>query len=120
MPMHAGLRDNVPDFRSCCRTIRLDPFSRFIYWHMNFHTEHHMYAAVPCYNLHRLSRVLAPDMPRPRGLTEAWKELRAAYRRQRTEPAYQFDTPLPRPPESRNAQDSLGASLGDLRPKGLE
>jgi len=29
-PMHAGLRDNVPDFRLCCRTITLDPFSRFI------------------------------------------------------------------------------------------
>jgi fatty acid desaturase len=119
LPMHAGLRDNVPDFRLCCRTITLDPFSRFIYWHMNFHTEHHMYAAVPCYNLHRLSRILAPDMPRPRGVIESWKEMRDAYHRQKTDPRYQFDTPLPKPPESHGGQDAAGASLGDLAPRGL-
>lgn len=42
---HAGLSDNVPDFRLCCRTMILNPFFRFLYWHMNYHTEHHMYAA---------------------------------------------------------------------------
>ncbi|MBL8993294.1 MAG: fatty acid desaturase, partial [Spirochaetia bacterium] len=47
---HIGLRNNVSDFRLCCRTIILNPFVRFLYWHMNYHTEHHMYAAVPCYN----------------------------------------------------------------------
>ena len=30
---------------------------RFWYWHMNFHIEHHMYAAVPCYNLEKLHYV---------------------------------------------------------------
>ena len=28
VPMHCGLRDNVPDFQLCLRTIRLDPISR--------------------------------------------------------------------------------------------
>jgi fatty acid desaturase len=79
MPMHAGLRDNVPDFRLCCRTITLDPFSRFIYWHMSLHAEHHMYAA---------------DMPKPRTLIQAWKEMRVTYRQQKTQPGYQLDTPL--------------------------
>jgi fatty acid desaturase len=46
---HTGLQDNVPDFRLCCRTIILNPFVRFLYWHMNFHTEHHI-CCVPCYN----------------------------------------------------------------------
>ena len=63
VPMHTGLRDNVSDFRLCVRTITLDPFTSFIYWRMNWHTEHHMYAAVPCYNLKRLADTIAADMP---------------------------------------------------------
>lgn len=96
LTMHSGLRDNVPDWRKCARTIKLDPFSRFIYWNMNFHAEHHMYAAIPCYNLKKLSREIAWDMPKPRTLVEAWKEMRYVYKRQQTEPDYQWDTPVPK------------------------
>ena len=120
MPMHTGLRDNVPDFRLCVRTITLDPFSRFIYWYMNYHTEHHMYAAVPCYNLPRLAQAIASDMPRPRSVLAAWVEMRRVYKRQKTEPGYQFDTPLPPTAHRANLpQDSLAASIGDLAPQGL-
>ena len=66
MPMHCGLRNDVPDFRLCVRSITLNPVSEFLYWHMNWHTEHHMFAAVPCYHLPRLSEVIAADMPTPR------------------------------------------------------
>jgi fatty acid desaturase len=121
LPMHNGLRDNVPDFRLCCRTITLDPFSSFIYWHMNWHTEHHMYAAVPCYSLHRLARAIASDMPAPRSLIAAWKEMRETYQRQKKEPKCQFDTPLPQKvSEEKSAQDPLSTSLGNLAPKGLD
>jgi len=121
LPMHNGLRDNVPDFRLCCRSITLDPFSRFIYWHMSWHTEHHMYAAVPCYNLHRLADAIAADMPAPRSLIAAWKEMRDTYHRQKKEPKYQFDTPLPQKVKAgKGAQDPLSVSLGNLAPKGLE
>lgn len=119
-PMHAGLRDNVPDFRLCVRTILLDPFSRFLYWHMNFHTEHHMFAAVPCYNLRRLHATVAFDMPRPRTLLGAWREMRLTWKRQQEDPGYQYDTPLPRRGGSSLPQDPSGASLGDLAPKPLE
>ena len=44
-----GLQDYVPDFRLCYRRFLVNPVVRFLYWHMNFHIEHHMYAAVPCY-----------------------------------------------------------------------
>jgi fatty acid desaturase len=120
MPMHTGLRDNVPDFRLCVRTIRLDPFSRFIYWYMNYHTEHHMYAAVPCYNLPKLSKAMADDMPKPRTLLGAWKEMREIYKRQKQDPSYQYDTPLP-PARAKapDPQDALRASIGDLAPKAL-
>jgi fatty acid desaturase len=120
VPMHVGLRDNVPDFRLCVRTIRLDPVSHFLYWRMNYHCEHHMYAAVPCYRLRKLSRILAADMPAPRSVLGAWREMRETWRRQQTEPGYQFDTPLPRRSGAAQAQDPLGSSLGDLAPKSLE
>ena len=39
---HIGLQDDVPDFRLCCRTVILNPVVSFLYWRMNYHTEHHM------------------------------------------------------------------------------
>jgi fatty acid desaturase len=115
VPMHCGLRDNVADFRLCVRTITLDPVSRFLYWNMNWHMEHHMFAAVPTYSLGRLHRTLAGDLPRPRTLGEAWREMRQTWKRQQTEPAYQFDTPLPGQVKGRSTpQTPEAGSLGDL------
>lgn len=121
MTMHSGLRDNVADFRKCARTIKLDPFSRFLYWHMNFHAEHHMYGAVPCYNLGKLSREIAFDMPKPRSLLDAWREMRYVYTRQKSEPDYQWDTPVPGIPDApdgdrfeEEGDSSLRSSIGDL------
>lgn len=95
---HVGLRDNVPDFRLCCRTIRLNPLLRFLYWHMNYHTEHHMYAAVPCYRLGGLHARIRKDLPPcPDGLVATWQGIVAILRRQRAEPAYQYAAPLPAP-----------------------
>jgi hypothetical protein len=121
VPMHTGLRDNVADFRLCVRTITLDPISQFLYWRMNWHLEHHMFAAVPCYNLQALHRAVAADMPKPRTLLGAWREMRQTWKRQQTEPGYQFETPLPgRKAEGGAKPDSLESSLGDLAPKDLE
>lgn len=93
---HVGLRDNVPDFRLCCRTIYLNPVFQFLYWHMNYHTEHHMFAAVPCYNLPKLHRLIKSDMPPcPNGLYETWTGIAAILKRQKSEPGYQYEAPLP-------------------------
>ena len=75
--------------------MKLNPLFEFLYWRMSWHTEHHVYAGVPCYNLKKLAREIAPDMPEPRTLIGAWKEMRETWRRQQTDPSYQFDTPLP-------------------------
>ena len=121
VPMHTGLKTNVSDFRLCVRSITLDPFTQFLYWRMNWHTEHHMFAAVPCYNLRNLYRAVADDLPKPRTLIGAWREMRQIWKRQKTEPGYQFETPLPgRKTEGGKKQDSLESSLGDLAPKDLE
>ena len=122
VPMHCGLRDNVPDFRKCVRSITLDPLSTFVYWRMNWHLEHHMYAGVPCYNLRRLRRALAADLPPARTLVGAWREMRAIWKRQQSEPGYQYDTPVPAPARAaasaarNDDDDDLGASIGDLAP----
>ncbi len=93
---HIGLQDNVPDFRLCCRTFTLSPVVRFLYWQMNYHTEHHMYAAVPCYNLTRLNALIRHDLPPcPHGLFQVWKQIATIQARQEKEPTYQHIAPLP-------------------------
>jgi len=126
LPMHCGLRDNVSDFRLCVRTITLNPLTEFLYWHMNWHTEHHMFAGVPCYNLAKLHEQVKDDLPGPRTLIGAWREMRDTWRRQQDEPGFQFDTPLPptaHPAVTHaievRAEDPLEASIGDLAPKAL-
>ena len=95
---HIGLKDNVPDFRICSRTVHLNPFLRFLYWHMNYHIEHHMYATVPCYNLGRLHQLIEKDLPpTPRGLVEAWSQISVIMKRQEKDPGYQYVPPVPAP-----------------------
>ena len=93
---HIGLQDNVPDFRFCCRTILVNPVFQFLYWHMNYHTEHHMYAAVPCYKLGKLHRAIRHELPPcPRGVVETWQQIAAIQKIQETNPQYQHMVQLP-------------------------
>jgi fatty acid desaturase len=95
---HIGLQDDVPDFRLCCRTMTLNPFLEFLYWHMNYHTEHHMYAAVPCYRLKQLHRLIKHDLPPcPHGLIATWREIEAIQKLQDADPNYQYIAPAPNP-----------------------
>ena len=55
-----------------------------------------MYTSVPCYNLKKLHHVISYDMPEPRSLWGAWVEMRKAWKKQKTEPNYEFDTPVPK------------------------
>ncbi|MDE2918716.1 MAG: fatty acid desaturase, partial [Chloroflexota bacterium] len=122
MPQHCGLRDNVPDFRKCVRSNTLIPILEFLYWRMNWHLEHHMYAGVPCYNLKKLYHEVAHDMPEPRTLRSAWREMLDVWERQQTDPDYQYDTPLPATAQRirEDEADTLESSIGDLAPKGLK
>ncbi|MFK7890556.1 MAG: fatty acid desaturase [Granulosicoccus sp.] len=117
---HCGLMESNPDFRKNTRSIVLNPFMRFLYWHMNWHTEHHMFAGVPCYNLKALAQEIHADMPEPRTLFGAWKEMRETWRIQQLDPDYAFDTPVPAKNDSTTEQphDPMASSIGDLAPKG--
>ena len=128
-PMHVGLMDGVPDFRMSVRSNRLDPFTSFLYWRMNWHTEHHMFAGVPCYNLKKLAREIAPDMPELRGLWQSWREMIETEKRRRTDPTFQYQTPLPPTahpavlseedvPSRKGERARMESSIGELAPVG--
>lgn len=93
---HIGLTDRVSDYRLNTRTILLNPVLGFLYWQMNYHIEHHMYAAVPFYHLAGLHELVKADSPEPtRGLIGTWRQIIPILRRQRREPGYQFVPELP-------------------------
>lgn len=93
---HIGLSENVDDYRLNTRTILLNPVLQFLYWHMNYHIEHHMYAAVPCYHLPELHRLIADDLPYcPYGLIETWSVIIPIVLKQQQDPTYTFVPELP-------------------------
>ncbi len=122
LTQHCGLRDNSTDFRKNTRSVKLNPLFSFLYWRMNWHIEHHMYAGVPCYHLSKLHEQIAHDMPEPRTLIGAWKEMRDVWKRQKTDPDYHFDTPLPltAKAERKDSSTELERSIGELAPAGLQ
>jgi fatty acid desaturase len=103
---HAGLADNVPDYRVCCRTHYLPRLVEFLYWRMNYHIEHHMYPGVPCYNLPKLHAAIKHDLPHtPSGLLEAWAEILPVLKQQETDPKVRYYPNLPAPATPQVAGD---------------
>jgi len=119
---HCGLVENNSDFRKNTRSIKLNPVMRFLYWHMNWHTEHHMYAGVPCYNLKALAREIEADMPKPKSTFGAWRQMREIWQRQKSDPDYVFDTPVPNATENKgmSSDEDVVVSIGDLAPERSE
>ena len=60
---HGGMKDDVNDHRLNTRTVKMNLFSRFIYLNMNYHLEHHLFPAVPYYNLPALHEELKDQLP---------------------------------------------------------
>ena len=80
MLQHGGLADNVVDHRLNSRTVYMNPISRFIYWNMNYHVEHHMFPKVPFHALPKLHSLIKHDLPAPSpsiaaGFAEMWPAL---------------------------------------------
>jgi len=76
LTQHAGLQENVLDFRLNCRTVYMNRVHRFLYWNMNYHLEHHMYPLVPYHALPKLHALIKDDCPAPyKGIVEAFKEI---------------------------------------------
>jgi fatty acid desaturase len=93
---HGGLNDNVTDHRLNSRTVYMNPASRFIYWNMNYHVEHHMFPLVPYYKLPQLHAMLAHDIPAPNtSFFDAYREMLPALMRQRHDPDFYVRRGLP-------------------------
>jgi Na+-transporting NADH:ubiquinone oxidoreductase subunit F len=71
---HAGLAQNVWDHRLSTRSVKMNPFFRFLYLNMNHHLEHHLFPTVPYHQLPALQQALCAQLPAP--LPSTW----AAYR----------------------------------------
>jgi fatty acid desaturase len=73
---HIGLADNVTDHRLNTRTVYMNPISRWIYWNMNYHVEHHMFPMVPYHALPALHELIKHDLPKPNpSMWHAYKEV---------------------------------------------
>ena len=63
---------------------------------MQYHIEHHMFPAVPFYNLPRLHEAIKHDLPpTPHGLWNTWKEILPLLKKQKEDPTYVFVPKLP-------------------------
>lgn len=83
LAQHFGMQPDVDDFRLNSRTVLLHPFLAFLYWQMNYHIEHHMYPAVPFYQLKALRGQLQHDLPpAAQGMRALLREIAAIKRRQ--------------------------------------
>jgi fatty acid desaturase len=93
---HLGLRPNVPDWRISCHTVKFGPLTGYLYWQMNYHIEHHMYAAVPFFNLPRLHETIVSDTPKsPRGYLRGIARILRIQKRQQKEPGYTYAPEFP-------------------------
>ena len=80
---HGGLADNVTDHRLNSRTVLMNPVSRFIYWNMNYHVEHHMFPMVPFHALPQLHELIKHDLPAPNpSIWDGYREMVPAFLRQ--------------------------------------
>lgn len=93
---HGGLADNVIDHRLNSRTVYMNPVSRFIYWNMNYHVEHHMFPMVPYHRLPELHEKIRHDLPAPsHSIAAGYAEMWPALRRQLANEAYFVKRDLP-------------------------
>jgi fatty acid desaturase len=74
----------------------MNPVSRWIYWNMNYHVEHHMFPMVPYHALPRLHALIRHDLPPANpSILQAYGEMLRAMWRQRRDPGFTIRKDLP-------------------------
>ncbi len=103
---HGGLADNVIDHRLNSRTVLMNPLSRFIYWNMNYHVEHHMFPMVPYHALPKLHAMIKHDLPAPTpSILAGYREMLPAFLKQLRNEDYYLKRELP--PTARPYREEL-------------
>lgn len=93
---HTGLAEDILDHRLNSRTCYMNPVSRFIYWNMNYHLEHHMFPMVPYHRLPELHAAMKHDSPAPYpNMLAAYQEIIPTLKRQLSDPTYFVHRNLP-------------------------
>lgn len=93
---HGGLAEDVLDHRLNSRTVYMNPVSRWLYWNMNYHVEHHMFPMVPYHALPALHDLIKDDLPPANAsIAEAYREMVGALLRQRDDPGHYARRDLP-------------------------
>jgi Na+-transporting NADH:ubiquinone oxidoreductase subunit F len=74
----------------------MNPIFRFLYLNMNYHVEHHMFPAVPYYNLPALHAEINDQLAKPSPNTlHAYKEIITAFRQQHVDPTWDLERDIP-------------------------
>lgn len=114
-PQHAGLAENVLDHRLNCRTVYMNPISRFIYWNMNYHVEHHMFPLVPYHALPKLHKLVKEDCPPVYpSIYSAWKEIIPTLLKQVKDPSYHVKRKLPEPKKQKTEDILQSEAVPDV------
>jgi fatty acid desaturase len=112
LTQHAGLAEDTLDHRLNSRTVYMNPISRFIYWNMNYHVEHHMFPMVPYHALPQLHEEIKGDCPRPySGFWETYKEIVPTIVRQLSDPTYFVRRRLPGTAGRPETEPAAGGTL---------
>ncbi|MGX8010817.1 fatty acid desaturase family protein [Mesorhizobium sp. ORM8.1] len=107
---HGGLAENVTDHRLNSRTVYMNPISRFIYWNMNYHVEHHMFPMVPYHALPKLHELIKHDLPAPTpSILAGYREMIPAFLRQLRNEDYFVKRALP--PTARPYREELHGDM---------
>jgi fatty acid desaturase len=84
----------------------MNPVSRWIYWNMNYHVEHHMFPMVPYHALPKLHELIKHDLPEPNpSMWHAYKEVWPVLLRQLKYEDYYLKRELP--PTARPYRDEF-------------
>ena len=93
---HIGLPEDIKDHRYTTRSVKFNPIFSFLYWHMEYHVEHHMFPSVPSYNLHKLRKLIKDQLPpRNTSLFDAYKEIIPAIIKQHTDNNFSIKKVIP-------------------------
>ena len=60
---HLAAKIDTKDHRLSTYSVRINPILSFLYWHMEYHLEHHMFPMVPSYNLKKLRAEVDDQLP---------------------------------------------------------
>jgi fatty acid desaturase len=112
---HAGLAEDVLDHRLNSRTVYMNVVFRFLYWNMNYHLEHHLFPMVPFHALKRLHLAGKSHLPPPYpSCWAAYREIIPAMMRQRKDPGWFVERPVPSDPCRNQPKPSQASAVRRL------